>query len=151
MDGRLHHFGFTADGTTMEREQRAHLEQRLLRERERALKALAKFDEHAKVADREEDGDLTLYPFHPADQGTDTIEQEKDFLLASKEGRLVYWIDDALRRLYREPDRFGRCMECDREIAFERLDIVPWARLCVSCQQREEDRTGEVGWFGEAA
>lgn len=125
-------------------EQRSHLENRLQRERERALKALAQFDEMARVAQRAEDGDLTLYPLHLADEGTDTMEQEKEFLLASKEGRRVYWITDALRRLYRDPEEFGICMECGREIGFERLDIVPWVRLCVDCQSRQEGRVGEA-------
>ncbi|HEX6939754.1 MAG TPA: TraR/DksA family transcriptional regulator [Longimicrobiales bacterium] len=128
----------------MNQKQRAHLEKRLLRERERALRALAQFDERSKVSQQEEDGDLTTYPLHLADEGTDTMEQEKEFLLASKEGRMVYWIDDALRTLYKEPERFGRCAECDRPIAFERLDIVPWARLCVDCQRAEEQRFGEA-------
>lgn len=128
----------------MKLEQRAHLEERLLRERERALKALAQFDERAKISQQEDDGDLTAYPLHPADGGTDTIEQETDFLLASKEGRLVYWIDDALRTLYREPARFGQCTLCHREIAFERLDIIPWAQTCVDCQRAEEGRIGEA-------
>ncbi|MBI4545816.1 MAG: TraR/DksA C4-type zinc finger protein [Gemmatimonadetes bacterium] len=105
---------------------------------------LAKFDERAKSSQQENDGDLTLYPLHLADEGTDTMEQEKDFLLASKEGRLVYWIDEALRTLYKEPRRYGRCQECGEEIVFARLDIVPWAKLCIACQQLEESRFGEA-------
>jgi len=128
----------------MNRKQLDHLEKRLQRERERALKALAQFDEQAKIAMRDNDGDLSNYPLHPADEGTDTMEREKDFLLASKEGRLVYWIDDALRTIYKEPDRYGRCLECEKDIVFERLDIVPWAKLCVSCQRAEEERLGEA-------
>lgn len=124
----------------MNTEQRAHLERRLLQERERALRALSQFEEVARIAQRAEDGDLTIYPLHIADEGTDTMEREKEFLLASKEGRQLYWIDSALRRIYREPETYGHCLECDAEIAFERLDIVPWARLCVGCQRAEEDR-----------
>jgi len=56
---------------------RAHLEQRLLRERERALKALQQLDERTKVSAQEGDGSLTMYPLHLADEGTDTNEQEK--------------------------------------------------------------------------
>lgn len=123
----------------MKTEQRAHLERRLLQERERALRALSQFEEVARIAQRAEDGDLTIYPLHIADEGTDTMEREKDFLLASKEGRQLYWIDSALRRIYREPETYGRCLECDAEIAFERLDIVPWARLCVGCKRAEEE------------
>jgi RNA polymerase-binding transcription factor DksA len=133
----------------MTAKQREHLEQRLLRERERAIRALRTLDERTKQAEGEEDGDLTTYPFHLADEGTDTMEREKDFLLLSKEGRLVYWIDDALRTLYKTPEEYGKCIECNARIAFERLDIVPWARLCVECQRNEEQRQ-EVG-LGEAA
>ncbi len=124
----------------MNKKQRSHLEQRLLRERERALKAFRQLDERTKVSPGEDDGSLTMYPLHLADEGTDTIEQEKDFLLLSKEGRLVYWIDDALRDLYKRPEEYGRCMDCGKEIAFERLDLIPWARLCLDCQRDEESR-----------
>ncbi|HWV58067.1 MAG TPA: TraR/DksA C4-type zinc finger protein [Longimicrobiales bacterium] len=124
----------------MTKQQRQRLEQRLLRERERALKAIAAFDERYKDSPQIQAGNLSLYPFHPADDGTDTMEQEKDYLLASNEGRILYAIDDALRRLYRSPERFGVCENCDREIAYERLVIVPWAQFCVECQRAEEQR-----------
>ena len=124
----------------MTKKQRQHLENRLLRERERVLRALSKFEEEKTL----EDGDLTLYPLHLADEGTDTMEQEKNFLMASQEGRLLNSIDDALRRLYKEPDRYGVCDECEQTIVFERLDIVPWTRLCVSCQAHEESRVTEA-------
>lgn len=129
----------------MNQKERTHLEQRLLQERERTLRSLSQFDEMARIAQRADDGDLTLFPLHIADDGTDTMQREKEFLLASKEGRQLYWIDAALRRLYREPERYGLCLQCEQEIAFERLDIVPWARLCVSCQRQEE------GGYREAA
>ena len=125
----------------MNKRQRDHLEQRLLRERERAVKAFRQLDERTKVSAGEDDGSLTMYPLHLADEGTDTIEQEKDFLLLSKEGRLVYWIDDALRTVYKHPDEYGRCTECGDGILFERLEIIPWARLCLDCQREEESRT----------
>jgi RNA polymerase-binding transcription factor DksA len=74
-----------------------------------------------------------------ADQGTDAMEREKAFLFASQEGRFLWHIDEALRRLYRSPETFGRCHSCGEEIAFERLDALPHARYCISCKQREED------------
>lgn len=120
----------------MTKEQRDHLEQRLLKERQRAVKAVRQLDE--SLAPQEEDGDLTNYPFHLADEGTDTIEQEQSFLLRSQEGRLLNNIDDALRTLYKEPDSYGKCMSCGNNVAFERLDIVPWAKHCLDCQQVEE-------------
>jgi len=122
----------------MTKQQRERLEQRLLRERERALKAIATFDERFKTSPQIQAGNLSLYPFHPADDGTDTMEQEKEYLLASNEGRILYAINDALRTLYKNPERYGRCENCDREIAYERLVIVPWAQYCVDCQRAEE-------------
>jgi RNA polymerase-binding protein DksA len=123
----------------MNEEQRSHLEKRLLQERERSVKALRQMEDEEKG-----DGDLTTYPFHLADEGTDTIEQEQEFLLRSVEGRRLYEIDDALRTLYKEPERYGVCMSCGNEIAFERLDIVPWAKHCLDCQTREENKPVEA-------
>jgi DnaK suppressor protein len=122
----------------MTKKERDHLEQRLLRERERALKVLQKFDDKTRVDGAQSDGDLTTYPLHLADEGTDTMEQEKEFLLATKEGSLLYSIDEALRTLYREPEKYGKCSNCGKEISFERLDIVPWTLMCVDCQRDQE-------------
>jgi DnaK suppressor protein len=132
----------------MTNKEREHLEKRLVRERERAIKGLRQLDE--LMAPLESDGELTNYPLHLADEGTDTMEQEQSFLLLSKEGRLLIEIDEALRTLYKNPDRFGQCNDCGKTIAFERLDIVPWAKLCVECQRSHEARI-VVEVSGEAA
>ena len=88
---------------------------------------------------RESSGDLSSYASHMADQGTDTMEREKQFLFASQEGRYLWHVNQALRRLYAEPDNFGKCHQCGAEIAFERLDALPHARLCITCKEKEED------------
>jgi RNA polymerase-binding transcription factor DksA len=85
------------------------------------------------------DGDLSAYSFHMADQGTDAMEREKAFLFASQEGRFLWHLDEALRRLYRSPETFGKCHNCGQDIAYERLDALPHARFCIDCKQREED------------
>ena len=84
------------------------------------------------------DGDLSAYSFHMADQGTDAMEREKAFLFASKEGRYLYHLDEALRRLYRSPKTFGDCEECGDPIGLERLDALPHTRLCIRCKEIEE-------------
>jgi RNA polymerase-binding transcription factor DksA len=48
-------------------------------------------------------------------------------------------VNEALRRLYKTPDRFGLCHTCGREINFERLDALPHARLCIECKEKEEN------------
>ncbi|MGH7663610.1 MAG: TraR/DksA family transcriptional regulator [Gemmatimonadaceae bacterium] len=117
----------------------AHFEKRLLEERNRVLKELGSYDETFGATPQSADGDLSSYSFHMADQGTDAMEREKAFLFASQEGRFLWHIDEALRRLYRSPETFGLCQNCGEYIDFDRLDALPHARLCITCKQREED------------
>lgn len=116
-----------------------HFEKRLIEERKRVLKELGRNDEAFGATPQSADGDLSSYSFHMADQGTDAMEREKAFLFASQEGRFLWHIDEALRRLYRDPDNFGKCHQCGNDIAFDRLDALPHARYCIDCKQREED------------
>lgn len=119
--------------------QREAYEQRLLEERQEALEAVGDFDDRARNELGDHDGELSNYPLHIADDGTDTMDQEKEFLLASQEGRRLYAIDEALRRLYKRPDEFGSCVECGREISEERLDLIPWTATC--SEHAEQDPT----------
>jgi len=84
-------------------------------------------------------GDLSSHASHMADQGTDAMEREKQFLMASKEGRYLWHVNQALRRLYADPNTFGKCQTCRRNINLERLDALPHARLCITCKEQEED------------
>lgn len=118
------------------------LEQRLIEERKQVLKELGFFEEEYADTTRDSSGDLSAYSFHMADQGTDAMEREKAFLMASKEGRQLWQIDAALRRLYKEPEEFGRCVECEDEIGWDRLEALPYATLCIACKEREENGAG---------
>lgn len=122
----------------MKEAQRKQLEERLLDERNKTDRALQRSDEATRIS-TEEDGDLTTYKQHPADEGTDTMEQEKALLLLSAEGQRLTLIDEALRRLYKEPENFGKCVECGNEISLERLDLVPWTTLCRDHQESQEN------------
>jgi DnaK suppressor protein len=111
--------------------QRRHLERRLQEERARLQRDL---DRSLAVQEQEDEqdraGDLTKYPFHPADLGTDTMDAELEVANETRMSGELAEIDAALDRLYRTPERFGICEETGRPIPFERLDIVPWARTC---------------------
>ncbi len=112
-------------------------EDRLLQERRRILKEMGHLESTVlKVNQRDSSGDLSGYSFHMADAGTDAMEREKAFLFASAEGRVLLEIDDALRRLYR--GNYGSCENCGSPIARARLEVMPQARLCISCKEKEE-------------
>ncbi len=123
----------------LNKKQLAHIEKRLMSERARALRSLGLFDEMAKRDRESGDSDLSAYTDHMADQGTEAMEREKAALFATKEGRYLYRIEEALRRLYNAPEAFGSCHTCGNEVAFERLDALPHARYCIDCKIKEED------------
>ena len=62
----------------------------------------------------------------------------REFLLSlsgAERDRLLE-IEQALERV--DEGSFGSCVHCDDEISGPRLQAVPWARYCVSCQERSE-------------
>ena len=108
-------------------------------ERARALKALGLFDRISKLDRETMDSDLSTYTDHMADQGTEAMEREKAALFATKEGRYIYRLEEALRRMYNDPSTFGSCHTCGSPLGFERLDALPHARYCIDCKRKEED------------
>src|SRR5256886_15956478 len=91
----------------LNKKQLAHLEKRLLEERQRVMKELGHYGEAFNSSLQASDGDLSSYSFHMADQGTDAMECEKAFLFASQEGRYLWHVNQALRS---EERRVGK--EC---------------------------------------
>ena len=136
----------------MNEQEQGRIEQLLLRERNRILDNIEAFDERMQDL-RDRAGELSLYRFHPADIGSESQEQEQDFLLTSVEGRRLYQIDEALQRLYRTPGEFGKCSVCGRQIEMERLEVIPETVLCAEhalqadrgsdADPREAARTGD--------
>jgi RNA polymerase-binding transcription factor DksA len=120
----------------MTHEQRQHLERRLLEERARVIGSLDQYRTRKRDTASDEAGDVSHYPYHLADEGTDTMEGELGASEAARETRELTEIDDALRRLYHEPQRFGKDERTGGEIPFERLDIIPWARTAADASAR---------------
>ena len=112
-------------------EQRRRIDQRLHEERARVLAVLRRFDEDRDTSLTAASGDLSDYPFHVADHGTDSYDQEMDTVLAERASRELEEIDDALHRLYEAPERFGICQNTGEPIPLDRLEVVPWTRTCV--------------------
>lgn len=73
----------------------------------------------------------SAYSLH-MEQGTDTMEREKTFLFASREGKFLNYLDDALKRI--DKGDYGFCIDCGNLIDKERLEAVPHAQLCINCK-----------------
>ena len=77
------------------------------------------------------------------DEGMDTYDlasEERDreinFILSDRERVKLKQIDDALERM--DEGTYGVCESCGLDIAEERLEAMPFSRLCRDCQQDEE-------------
>jgi RNA polymerase-binding transcription factor DksA len=120
---------------------RSRIERVLLREREQVLENIGHFDERLNDL-RERAGELSLYRFHPADVGSEAQDQEQDYLLTSVDGRRLYQIDEALERLYKTPEEFGKCEVDGRDIEIERLEVIPETRLCAEHALQADQASG---------
>ena len=110
------------------------LEKRLLEERDQTLRAIRREESEGL---RDSAGDVSRTPTHMADAGSDTQEAEKDFANITRESGQLAAIDDALLLLRRQPEAYRKCERCGTEIELERLDTIPWARLCAGCARGE--------------
>ena len=71
-----------------------------------------------------------------ADKASNAYTKEFLYSLSNTDRNVLQLVDDALERL--KQGHFGVCMECGEKMLPKRLDAVPWARHCISCQEREE-------------
>ncbi len=64
---------------------------------------------------------------------------DREFLLSltEMEQKHLLLVEEALKRLDRKVE-FGLCAQCHQEIAGKRLEVQPWARYCLRCQELDE-------------
>ena len=113
----------------------------LLLERDRTLEDLHRIEEEEAEPQSASAGDTVRGYKTPADFASETLEQEADFMSASRLSERLTHVDDALRLLHEAPERFGLCRSCGRPIDVHRLELVPWSRLCTSCVGLSEEPT----------
>ncbi|MEO5988473.1 MAG: TraR/DksA C4-type zinc finger protein [Candidatus Eisenbacteria bacterium] len=122
-----------------------HFEAKLLEARAKIMREMGYLESTIlKVNPKDAANEAAGYSFHMADAGTDSMEREISFDLASKEGRLLREIDDALRRIY--AGVYGICEATGERIARTRLEALPWARHTLAEQERfeKEQRAGRL-------
>jgi DnaK suppressor protein len=73
----------------------------------------------------------------PSDEGDLSQQHHEEWIFLNRNSidmKLLREISGALHRI--DGGTYGICMECEQPISSKRLDAVPWARYCVSCQER---------------
>jgi phage/conjugal plasmid C-4 type zinc finger TraR family protein len=113
------------------------LAERLEQERKTTVIDLEQVDRDldALANDDEQEGGVPAN--HPADEGSDVYERER--LMTVREelrGRLEQ-IRAAQERM--EAGTYGICENCGKPIPRERLEVLPFATMCIDCQAAAED------------
>ncbi|RMF86040.1 MAG: TraR/DksA family transcriptional regulator [Nitrospinota bacterium] len=70
------------------------------------------------------------------DVASHSYSKEVTLGLGENERNKLRLIEEALRKI--EEGSYGKCEECEEEIPFKRLELLPFARYCVSCQSEFE-------------
>lgn len=111
----------------------------LLKYKERILEGIKHISEDTlKKSQKDAAGDMSGYTLHMADVATDSYDREFSLGLASNDRELLFQVDDALKRI--SEGTYGACQQCTKPIVKTRLKALPFARLCLKCQQAQEKR-----------
>jgi DnaK suppressor protein len=80
----------------------------------------------------------------PSDEGDLSQQHHEEWIFLNRntiDMKLLREISDALHRV--DSDTYGICLECEEPISTKRLNAVPWARYCVTCQELIAHRIAE--------
>src|SRR2546425_5728861 len=103
--------------------------QRLLEEYQKLIRSINRnrlAEEEIKLENTEDEGDLA------------TISHNKELLynLHESDFARLRFIGEAIKALDR--GQYGKCVHCGNDINERRLLAVPWAALCIRCQEETE-------------
>jgi DnaK suppressor protein len=103
--------------------------EKLILKKQEILEAYNKNKTYGKEADEEGAQDI-------ADKASNSYTKEFLFSLSNNERDMLQLVDEALTRI--AAHRFGVCVVCEDEMDKKRLEAVPWAKRCISCQEKQE-------------
>ena len=69
----------------------------------------------------------------PVDLAVRNYSKNVMLAVSENESRQLLLINEALERI--ADDEYGVCQNCEQDINPKRLNAVPWARFCLSCQE----------------
>jgi DnaK suppressor protein len=102
---------------------------KLLQKKQDILENYTKNKNYGKEADGDGAQDI-------ADKAANSYTKEFLFSLSNSERDVLGLVDEALTRL--NGKSFGVCATCDGEMDRKRLEAVPWAKHCLTCQEKQE-------------
>jgi DnaK suppressor protein len=73
---------------------------------------------------------------HMADDASELFTRERDLALRGNTHDLLAQVEAAIKRI--DEGRYGTCARCGQPIAPDRLQALPYAIYCISCQSLVE-------------
>jgi DnaK suppressor protein len=113
----------------MDKKRLDYYKKKLLARREELMKTIARTAEEGRQADEDPTVDL-------ADKAANSYTKEFLFGISNADRTILNMIDAALKRI--DEDEYGVCANCHEELQQKRLEAVPWAKHCVTCQEKAE-------------
>ncbi len=98
---------------------------------ERVQEADALKAEADQMAIDAEPGD-TQFDEESGEGSTAAVDRERDLALSAQARAEIVEIDVALDKI--DEGTYGTCDRCAKPIPKARLEVIPWAALCVSCK-----------------
>jgi DnaK suppressor protein len=117
----------------MTRKDLNYFRNRLLAKRKEVADVVQKTEDYGRQAD---ESGTTM---DIADKASSSYTKEFMFSKSNADRQQLQLIDDAILRV--EGKDFGECRNCEDPIGRKRLEAVPWARLCIKCQEEQENGT----------
>jgi RNA polymerase-binding protein DksA len=113
--------------------------QTLLEERGRVAKAIEYLHEENPGNLEDESGEVVgTLDNHMGDVATITYDREMDYTLEENSEAVLREIDAALQRI--DDGSYGVCEVCGKPIGEERLEAMPWTRLCIDDARKQASR-----------
>lgn len=107
-----------------------NMKAKLLEQKKTLLDSLADQSEDMKnLVKTVESGD-------EADVAADVIDRQLLTSIGTQDASRLQQIENALDRI--NQDKYGRCIKCGKEIPEERLEVLPYALMCIQCASAEE-------------
>jgi len=116
-------------GFSMDKKRLDYYKKKLVSRREELMRTIARTEEEGRQADDDQTVDL-------ADKAANSYTKEFLFGMTNTDRTILNMIDEALKRI--KANEYGLCANCQEEMQQKRLEAVPWAKHCISCQQKAE-------------
>ncbi len=84
---------------------------------------------HTSMENNTRQGDM-------ADQATGNNEVHIQLKLKQTDAKILQAIEEALWRM--DQGTYGICRDCGEPIAPERLNAIPWTRVCIECKEKQQ-------------